>query len=472
MKRTTWKRIIGLVLALSMVFVLCSCGGSSSAPAPAAASSAKSEAAAPAAEAKSEAAPAAEASSAKSEAAPAEEAKSEAAPAAAESSAAPEAAEDSGSEFDITKVDTSDWEKLDLSYATYLTADNPIGKLCTDAWQTKLDELMPGWVTITIYPSGTLLGQADIFEGVEQGIADLGMVDVSSVKELLPTCALWALPGTHASSTTAGSAAMNEWVNMVAEDLPELENVVVLHAQGNQAGQMVTAFQWDSIDQLKGKQLRATAAFADIVTALGATPVSVATSELYEASRSGLIDGAYYTITANYLQGSNEFLKYGTFTNMCTSPYLYIMNRDKLESLPETEQAFLKEAFAEAFWELVLPHLPDVGDIHEATQRAIESGDYIVYELPEETLNDLWETCGPITDKYIEENSSVPNLKENYDLLVKLTEKWNEWYPMERYVQPFMLSAEKGFDYVLEHIDEFAIDPLPEIYGYVPLDKR
>ena len=420
------KKVVCLLLALVMLFSLAACGKEPAAPAT-----------------------------------PAE-------PADPAAPAEPAAPADHG--FDISKVDTSDWVQLELSYATYLAAENPIGALCFESWEAKLEELMPGWIELVIYPSGTLLAQADIFEGVESGVADMGMVDVSSVKELLPVCALWALPGTQATATTSGTAAMQEWVTRVQP--AELDNVVVLHAQGNQAGQMVTSFQWDSVDDLAGKQLRATAAFSDIVTSLGATPVSVATSEMYEAARSGLIEGAYYTITANTINGSHEFMKYGTFTNMCTSPYLYVMNRDTFERMPETQQEFFLEAFEQAFWELIVPKLPEIGDIHEATQRAIEAGDYIVYELPEETLADVHARCEHITADYIAANSHVEGMQEAYDVLVEMTTKWNEWFPMEKYTGPFFTSAEKGFDYVLEHLDDYRPDPLPEIYGYIPLDQR
>ena len=420
---------IGLFLAAAMLLSLAACSGGTPAPAPDAGSSA-------------------------------------ATPAPAGGTDAP------AGQFDIGAVDTSDWIQLDLSYATYLPAENPNVNLCFTSYQQKLDELMPGWVTLTIYPSGTLLSQADILEGVKSGVADLGMVDVSSVKELLPVTAMWSCPSTHVGSTASASAALQEWYEILQPE--EYDGVVVLHMQANASGQLLTNFDWEDVSQVSGKQIRATAALADTVTALGATPVSIDTSELYEASRSGLIDGAYYTITAAYLQGAHEFLKYGTFMDMGATAYAYVMNQDVFEQMPESQQVFFMEAFRQAFWELIIPQIPVVMDIYEPCLQAIEDGDLKVKALSDETYEEMFAATAGIRADYIAmlESRGYSNAQEAADLLDQMVEKWNNWYPISKYQEGFFEAAAGRKDEYMAGLADFHVDPSPEITNYIPLADR
>lgn len=343
--------------------------------------------------------------------------------------------------FDITKVDTSDWVKMDLSYAGYLPAENPIANLMYTKTVEKIEELMPGWINITLFPSETLLSQADIYEGVISGVTDIGFVDVSIVAELMPVTALWCDPSVTITATSSATAALQEWLQMV--ELEELSDVVVLQGQTSTWNQMVTNFQWTTVDELSGKQICVTAAFTDLVSALGAVPASISTAELYEAARSGLIDGAYYAITANYLAGAHEFLKYGTVTTLGASPFLICMNKDTFNTMPKTQQDFFLEACRQAMWEEIIPDFPAVADFHEESLRAVESGDYIYYDLPEETIEDMRSRVGHLREEYLARyEGQYTNIREASDLIDELTAKWNEWYPAERYTLPFEMAMD------------------------------
>lgn len=373
--------------------------------------------------------------------------------------------------FDISKVDTSDWVKLDLSYAGYLPAENPIADLMFTPTVNKINELMPGWVNITLFPSETLLSQADIYEGVVSGVADIGYVDVSIVKELMPVTALWCDPSVSVSSTASATAALQEFIQTV--DLPELDKVVVLQAQNCTWNQIVTNFKWTSVDELKGKQFCVTAAFADLVSALGAVPASISTAELYEASRSGLIDGAYYAITANYLGGAHEFLKYGCMTGLGSSPFLICMNKDVFSSMPATQQEFFLEACRQALWEEIIPAFPAIADLHEESLRVMEKGEYIYYELPDETLAEMKEMVSGIREEYIAENiDKYPDIQEAASLIDELTDKWNEWYPFGKFTLPWEMAMEGKVDEVMSDASIFQCDPYPEINGYTPVANR
>lgn len=115
-----------------------------------------------------------------------------------------------------------------------------------------------------------------------------------------------------------------------------------------------------------------------------------------------LIDGAYYTIAASSLIGATEFLNYGTFMGMGTTPYAYIMNRNLFESLPETQQEFLLEVFKQALWEEIIPNFPAVMDRHQPTLQDIQNGKLIVKRLSEAEYDRMYSAVEYIRDARME----------------------------------------------------------------------
>jgi len=462
------SKVLALLLALTMVLSMAACGGSGSGSA--AASSAKPAAAA--SSAKSEA-PAAAASSAKSEApaAAASSAKSEAPAAPADPSDPKAVAEAAG--YDYTKVDTSDWINLDLSYAAFLPEGNPISDTLYYALAESCENLMPGYVNIELFAGGTLVGQQDMLEGIMTGVADVGMIDLGPVTSMLPVTAFWASGCLEASSCSALTAAMMEWLQN-NYDLPEFENIVPLSCQGIIANQLCTTKQWSKLDDIKGMQCCVPGTYSEMLKAMGTVPVSMDTSELYEASRSGLVEGAFYTIGMNFLCGSQEFLKYVTVTGYGSSPYLVAMNKDVFNSMPPLQQEFMLEAGRQATWEIVLPKIVIIGDMFEPSIQCINDTDYTYFDLPQETRDAIGEVVAPLRQQYIDSvKGTNPEIEEQSQEILRLNEKWLDWFPLERFLAPVYAANEGKFAEWMVNVEENTKLPeLLDIEGYVPLAKR
>lgn len=459
------KKIIALLLTAIMVLSLAACGSSGSASGNAPAPSAPAASSATAEESKpAEAAPAAESSEAS---APAEEA--------AEPEVDPNdpkaIAEAAG--YDYTKVDTSDWVTLDLSYAAYLPAGNPISDLMFTSLRDSCEKLMPGYVEMTLFASGTLVSQDDMLEGITNGVADCGMVDVGPVTAMLPVTALWGTGCYPTGSTTAITAAMQEWLQK-NYDLPEFQDIVVLGMQGSACNQLATTKPWETLDDIKGLQCCVQGTYSEMLKAMGTVPVSMQTSELYEASRSGLIDGVFYTIGMVYLSGAQEYLKYSTTTGYGASPHLIAMNKDVFNSMPPLQQEFMMEAGREAIWEIVVPTMPTMGDMFEPSLWCIQDTDYTYFELPQETLDQIGELVAPLRQQYVDANIGAnPEIADQAVQMEELSNKWNEWYPIERYLDPVKAAMNGTFGEWLENVEENTRLPeYPDIDGYVPVADR
>jgi TRAP-type C4-dicarboxylate transport system substrate-binding protein len=263
------KKVLSIVLALTMIFSLAACGA-----APAASS------AAPAA---TEAAPAA------TEAAPAEtEAATEAAPA----EAAP-AAGDASADPAVTLV-----------YAEVNPLDTIVGRT-GEFFRDKVAELTGGTVTIDIQAAGVLGSENDVLDGIFGGSTTVDMSRISAFALSsygAEKSKLLSLPYTFVSREHFWNFANSE---LAAEFLNEPQTID-LPVRGIFYGEegfrhFFTVDPVAGIEDFNGMKLRVSndPVMTGLVAGLGASATVVGMTELYSALQTGVVDGAEQPI-ANY----------------------------------------------------------------------------------------------------------------------------------------------------------------------------
>ncbi|MCR5388228.1 MAG: TRAP transporter substrate-binding protein DctP [Lachnospiraceae bacterium] len=308
------KKLIAIALTAAMTLSLAACGGNA-----APASSAPADNAAPAAEA-----PAAEA--------PADNAEAPAADAAA------------ADEDVIAPQD--DWVKMNLVFATYLTETNPMQANIVSL-QNHLDELMPGYITIETYANNTLLKGADIYDGILNGTCDIGVVQPDYTPARFPLTAIFSYPGVVYNGAEVATRVFHEWGRTSGAD--ELKDIVFMMGVGSGPYCIFTKNKITSMADLKGKQIRAGAINASMIEDYGATPVTMDISEVYEAMRSGLIEGLYTNYGACAYQNLEDVGYYALVTPLNSNPSFFAMNKDRFNEMPESQQKMFMRACDLAF---------------------------------------------------------------------------------------------------------------------------
>lgn len=236
--------------------------------------------------------------------------------------------------------DHSDWIDIEYTYATYLPDANPMARFSIGAINEELEKVMPG-VTITIYPSGTLLGQNDIYDGILTGTCDIGLIDYGTVMRRFPVSQLWFLPGAidNARAITV-LEAFTEWGQTTSA--AEYNDTVLIWGTGNGPMCLYTRSKIASIDDLKGKQIRASAIYGSTIAAYGAVQVTMDTSEVYEAMRNGMLEGTYNVLPAAANSNLDEVGHYALINPGQTTLSGTLMSKKSLEKMPPSQQeAFL-----------------------------------------------------------------------------------------------------------------------------------
>lgn len=104
----------------------------------------------------------------------------------------------------------------------------------------------------------------------------------------------------------------------------------------------------NSLEDFKGKKIRMAGLIqSQLAQAVGATPVTLATTEIYEALQRGVVDGAEYSSpAADEMLKINEVTKYWLTPgwHQTSSVYGSMINKDAWNSLPEDLKIIVEEA--------------------------------------------------------------------------------------------------------------------------------
>ena len=213
-------------------------------------------------------------------------------------------------------------------------------------WSAEVEAATNGQVKITSYPANTLTSSRENYEGVVQGISDIGMVPYSHLAGRFPIVEAFMLPGFASfNNAAAGGAALNEYIR--THNPAELSYTQHLFSFSTGANVLLSEQPLRSVEDLKGLPLGVTQAErANMMNLLGATPISLAMPEWYEALQRNLIVGGITSpealrghmvgdVSCSYILNSPLF---GSTIFYC------VMNIDVFNSLPADCQEVLLEA--------------------------------------------------------------------------------------------------------------------------------
>src|SRR5699024_1014824 len=190
-----------------------------------------------------------------------------------------------------TETETEEtMDPVTLSLADFAPTQHPVQQQLFPDWASAIEEATDGLVTIDMYPGGSLLDSGDIYPGVESGIADIGD-DVSGYNSgRLPILNSMYLGGVEYQNVAVSSHVARDLVEELNPD--ELQDTELMFIYGISPGLIMTKEPVESLEDLKGMQIRASGTNVETLEALGATPVAMPVSEAYEGMSRGVIDGS------------------------------------------------------------------------------------------------------------------------------------------------------------------------------------
>lgn len=210
-------------------------------------------------------------------------------------------------------------------------------------WAQLVKEATCGGVNITVYDGGTIASPAEALAATEMGTCDMAWIIASTYADVLPVEGMFYLPGLNLENIPRDTMIMWD----LYEKYPAFEadftksNLKLIHMYTT-GTTGVFGPEVRCLDDLKGLNIRTLGGYAsDIITKLGASPISMGPGDMYDSLSKGVIDG--YTIEWSGVNTYRlyEVSDYYNMDNIYTSPMALIMNLDSYDQLPDEYKEIL-----------------------------------------------------------------------------------------------------------------------------------
>lgn len=294
-------------------------------------------------------------------------------------------------------------EVVKLSYSIFFPPSH-IQCKTAQAWADEIKKRTNGSVDITVYAAGTLTKAPQCYDGVINGISDIGMSCFAYTRGRFPLMEGLDLPLGYPSGTAATKIA----TTMAQEFAPaELSDVKVLYIHAHGPGILASKTKVEKLEDIQGMQIRATGLSSKIVSNIGGIPVAMSQPETYEALQKGVVKATFCPIETLKGWKQGEVIDYVTDTSAIgyTTSMFVVMNKNVWAKLSDNQ----KKVFTEVSNEWVAKH-------GQAWDQADAEGKAFIEELGKEIITMSAQEQAkwvlkvkPILDEYIK-NTAEKNL--------------------------------------------------------------
>jgi TRAP-type C4-dicarboxylate transport system substrate-binding protein len=287
--------------------------------------------------------------------------------------------------------------KTTLTYSNFFPPTHIQSKLA-EQWIQEVEKRTNGEISINYFPAGTLTKAPQTYDGVVQGIADIGMTVLAYSRGRFPVAAAIDLPMGYSSGVQATNIANGVLEKFNPEEFNDTE-LMFLHAHGpgllhTRDKEVVT------LDDLNGLKIRGTGTSGKVVAALGGSPVGKAMGETYQMLQKGVVDGSLHPVETNKGWKVGEVVNYMTqnFSTAYTTTFAVFMNKNKWNSLTAKQQETIRAINAE----FALKHGQAWDESDEEGMAFFkEKGGKVIPQAEEQAK--LWaEKAAPVIDEYIQ----------------------------------------------------------------------
>ncbi|MEO0327271.1 MAG: TRAP transporter substrate-binding protein DctP [Pseudomonadota bacterium] len=206
-------------------------------------------------------------------------------------------------------------------------------------------------LTVRIFPSKSLFKPREQYKPLSRGLLDMTVFPLSYAGGQRPAFNLTLMPGLVKNHDHAARLSQSDFMEELQAKMAEDDVMVLVH--GYLAGGFVGKEKCiTKPEDVKGLQTRAAGkSFEQMLVGAGASIASMASSEIYSAMQTGVLDAANTS--------SASFVSYRVYEQVkCYTPaadvalwFLYqplLMNKTKFESLNEAQQTALMDAAKQA----------------------------------------------------------------------------------------------------------------------------
>ncbi|WP_035692707.1 TRAP transporter substrate-binding protein [Azospirillum halopraeferens] len=267
----------------------------------------------------------------------------------------------------------------------------------------RLKEKSGGALTAAIFPGGQLGNEPEMFQQMQTGLLDMGIMTASITSLREPSITAWFTPFLFADVGEAVAATRTPAAGQMLDNLKGVGLQGLGYTFAGMRHILMRDAPAQSLDDLKGKKIRIVPFPAMKVwwEAAGAVPTPVHLPEIYQSLQNGLLDGVDIDLDALVGSRFQDVAKGLTVTSHMAFPAIAVYSGARWQTMTPERRELIRETMAETLeW-------ANTAQI-EAERRNLES---LQGALRIETLADARERFARANDAFAAQFGGQPLVK-------------------------------------------------------------
>ena len=255
-----------------------------------------------------------------------------------------------------------------------------------------------GRVEITHYAGGTLTTFPKVYDGIVNQVSDIGHSHIGYTRGRFPMTEILDLPVGYTSGFVTTHVKQDYYKKFKPKEWNDV-HVLYFWAVGPQI-LTTTKKPFSKLEDLKGMKIRGQGRPADIIKALGATPVALEMGDVYDSAQRGLLDGIFEAMETWKGFRLGDVIKYAALTQKATGSiytFYVAMNKDRWNALPDD----IKKIFTDTAEEWVDRHAVKTLEADQAGMDYFKQRGGKLLAVSDEELKKMNKAVEPVIQNYI-----------------------------------------------------------------------
>jgi len=255
----------------------------------------------------------------------------------------------------VTSVISAQAAEVTLTLHHFLSPKAPAHTQMLQPWAEKVAKDSNGRIEVKIFPSMALGGKPpELYQQVRDGVVDMVWTVPGYTPGVFPRIEVFELPTVHKGDTKATNAAIQDVFPLIAEDFTEVKPLLVHVHAGNALH--TTSKKVTSLEDVKGMKIRTPSRSGGwMIEAWGADPVGMPLPDLPQSLSKGVVEGGLVPFEIfppfKLAELTNYSLVGGDNERFGTATFLFAMNKDRYNSLPDDLKKVIDDNIGPAFSE-------------------------------------------------------------------------------------------------------------------------
>lgn len=221
---------------------------------------------------------------------------------------------------------------IELKFANFFPPPSTQSKTAEE-FAMDLEHQTGGRVKVRYFAGGSLLKATTMIDGIEKGIADIGLSHIEYTPGRMPVMEAAELPLGYPTGWVANMVMTDFYLRFKPK---EMDTVHVMWWHANPPSVLHTIKPVRKLEDLKGLTIRAPGVIGDVIKALGGTPAPTPAAETYDAIAKGVIQGSFMATEASKNWRLSEVTKYITNTWIVgpSYPFYVVINKTTYNKFP------------------------------------------------------------------------------------------------------------------------------------------